>query len=95
MFGFTVYNFGNAQGEFAYPSQGDTVKGGHAVVAVGYDDGRQIGEAVGALQIRNSWGAGWGQSGYGWLPYRYVLDGLAVDFWSLLRNEYVGTAVFS
>lgn len=89
MFGFTVYNFGNSQGEFLYPGPGDSVQGGHAVVAVGYDDGRTIGNETGALRIRNSWGTGWGDGGYGWLPYRYVEDGLAVDFWSLFKSEYV------
>lgn len=94
MFGFTVYNFGNADGEFEFPGPGDTVKGGHAVVAVGYDDGRKVGKETGALKIRNSWGTGWGQNGYGWLPYRYVEAGLAVDFWSLFKQEYVALKKF-
>jgi len=89
MFGFTVYNFGNAQGEFLFPQPGDAVQGGHAVVAVGYDDDRSVGNETGALRIRNSWGTSWGESGYGWLPYRYVEEGLAVDFWSLFKQEYV------
>jgi len=94
MFGFTVYNFGNANGEFTFPTANDTVKGGHAVVVAGYDDNRQIGNYKGALKIRNSWGTGWGQHGYGWLPYEYVLKGLAVDFWSLFRAEYIGNGQF-
>lgn len=94
MFGFTVYNFGNADGEFEFPSPQDAVQGGHAVVAVGYDDDRKVGTEKGALQIRNSWGTGWGEDGYGWLPYKYVTEGLAVDFWSLFRNEYVDTGNF-
>lgn len=94
MFGFTVYNFGNADGEFAYPGPGDSVKGGHAVVAIGYDDARKIGNKKGALKIRNSWGTGWGQSGYGWLPYAYVEKGLAVDFWSLFKADYFKTKNF-
>lgn len=94
MFGFTVYNFGNEKGEFAFPGPGETVKGGHAVVAIGYDDGRKIGKEKGALKIRNSWGPGWGEGGYGWLPYRFIEAGLAVDFWSLFRQEYVPTGRF-
>lgn len=94
MFGFTVYNFGNDEGEFAYPGPNDIVQGGHAVVAVGYDDDRSIGSTKGALKIRNSWGTGWGDDGYGWLPYKYVESGLAVDFWSLFRAEYVDTERF-
>lgn len=94
MFGFTVYNFGNEKGEFAFPGPHDPVQGGHAVVAVGYDDNRKIGKDKGALKIRNSWGTDWGEKGYGWLPYAYVEAGLAGDFWSLFRSEYVKTGQF-
>lgn len=94
MFGFTVYNFGNAKGEFTYPTQSDHVQGGHAVMAVGYDDVRKIGKEKGALKIRNSWGTSWGENGYGWLPYKYVTSGLADDFWSLFKADYVPTGNF-
>jgi C1A family cysteine protease len=94
MFGFTVYNFGNDKGEFEFPGPGDAVQGGHAVVAVGYDDNRKIGKEKGALKIRNSWGLSWGEGGYGWLPYAYVEAGLADDFWSLFKAEYVPTGQF-
>jgi C1A family cysteine protease len=94
MFGFSVYNYGNAQGEFAFPGPTSTLLGGHAVVAVGYDDQRSIAGQKGALKIRNSWGTAWGENGYGWLPYAYVTNGLANDFWSLFRSEYVDTGNF-
>jgi C1A family cysteine protease len=97
-FGFTVYSSldqARYTGEIPYPQPGDRVTGGHAVMAVGYDDHKDIGGRQGAILIRNSWGAGWGQSGYGWLPYDYVLTGLAVDWWSVLKQEWVDTGHFN
>ncbi len=104
MFGFTVYSSidqASKDGKIPYPCRGERVLGGHAVVAVGYDDKitiRNTGlcglETKGAFLIRNSWGTGWGDSGYGWLPYEYVLNGLARDFWSILKKEWVDTGVF-
>lgn len=99
MFGFTVYSSipgsGDGKGEIPYPAPGEKVLGGHAVAAVGYDDAKKIGATKGALLIRNSWGTGWGMHGYGWLPYKYVETGLAVDFWTLVRAEFVDTELFA
>ena len=98
MFGFTVYSsippLGDGKGEIPFPGSGDKVEGGHAVLAVGYDDARKIGTSKGALLIRNSWGTGWGEAGYGWLPYDYILRGLANDFWAMVRARYVDSALF-
>jgi len=104
MFGFTVYNSiwqGNATGKIPYPTASDKIIGGHAIDAVGYDDSIKIlntnpgaTETTGALLIRNSWGPSWGMAGYGWLPYNYVLNTLATDWWSLLKAEWVDTGVF-
>jgi C1A family cysteine protease len=103
MFGFTVYDSytqGNTSGEIPFPARGQRRIGGHAVVACGYDDKRTIvnvpsGEkTVGALLIRNSWGTSWGEGGYGWLPYRYVEAGLAIDWWSLIESGWVDSGAF-
>jgi C1A family cysteine protease len=98
MFGFTVYSsippIGAGTGDIPFPTPQDHVLGGHAVVAVGYDDARKINKDTGALLIRNSWGTAWGDKGYGWLPYAYVEKGLARDFWSVLQADWVNTALF-
>jgi C1A family cysteine protease len=98
MFGFSVYSsmpgVGEGTGDIPFPADGDRLEGGHAVVAIGYDDSRKIGRQKGALLIRNSWGTAWGEKGYGWLPYEYIEAGLADDFWALVRAEYLNTDLF-
>jgi C1A family cysteine protease len=98
MFGFSVYSSmppsGDGKGEIPYPAAGDTLEGGHAVLAVGYDDQKKIGSKKGALLIRNSWSTGWGDQGYGWLPYAYVESGLADDFWTMVKAEFVDSDLF-
>jgi C1A family cysteine protease len=103
MFGFTVYDSiaqADATGRIPFPGPRERIEGGHAVVAIGYDDKMKIenkgGTAIaGAFLIRNSWGAAWGENGYGWLPYEYLTRGLAEDFWSVLKKEWVDTGEFS
>ena len=45
-------------------------------------------------KMRNSWGSRWGEGGYGWLPYDYLLKGLTADWWSLLSSEWFDTEQF-
>jgi len=83
VFGFTVYqNFESAlvaqTGVLSMPVAGETVVGGHAVLAVGYDDSKS------AFIIRNSWGPNWGIGGYFYMPYTYITNpDLATDFWAI------------
>ncbi|CAD5909307.1 C1 family peptidase [Planktothrix agardhii] len=99
MFGLTIYSsiyeeFNYKRGYIPVPNKKDQVEGGHAVVAVGYDDHKIIQNSVGALLIRNSWGTNWGERGYGWLPYDYILRGLTSDWWSLLKAKWFETKNF-
>ncbi len=83
VFGFTVYeSFENAKtaqsGIVPMPKKSERVVGGHAVMAVGFNqkDKRFI--------VRNSWGATWGQQGYFTMPFKYV-ESLARDFWTVRK----------
>jgi C1A family cysteine protease len=98
--GFPSFNSCDVTGGIPCPCPGEQAQWGHAIVAVGYDDGKKIKNTqcnkttTGALLIRNSWGTGWGDKGYGWMPYKYVTDKLALDFWSLLRMGWIDTKNF-
>lgn len=81
--GFTVYSAFESvsvaqTGVLNLPASGEQVLGGHAVMAVGYDDAAQ------RFIIRNSWGTGWGLKGYFTMPYAYLLSQkLSSDFWTI------------
>lgn len=85
VFGFTVYQSFESEevartGIMTMPPLNDIPVGGHAVVAVGYDDDKQY------LIVRNSWGPEWGDQGYFYMPYSYVdNEDLTADFWSIIR----------
>ena len=81
VFGFTVYQSFESDvvaqtGHAPMPQPGEQSLGGHAVLAVGYDDANQW------FIVRNSWGPNWGMKGYFTLPYAYLTNpNLASDFW--------------
>jgi C1A family cysteine protease len=83
VFGFSVYeSFESTQvaqtGHAPVPHPGEKQIGGHAVLAVGYEDAHQW------FIARNSWGTGWGMQGYFTIPYTYLTDSnLADDFWTI------------
>jgi len=103
MYGFTVYSSisqAATTGAIPYPAPGEKVLGGHANVICGYDDAKVVKnspsgpDTTGALLTRNSWGKTWGELGYGWLPYDYVLKGLASDWWVMTKADYINTGQF-
>lgn len=82
IFGFSVYDSFESDtvaktGVLNMPKRTEGMLGGHAVMAVGYNDNSKC------FIIRNSWGASWGQKGYFTMPYAYMINpDLADDFWT-------------
>jgi len=83
VFGFVVYaSFESDEvkqtGVMPMPKPGEKTLGGHAVMAVGFDDDKQ------AVLVRNSWGPEWGEEGYFWMPYEFITNpDQADDFWTV------------
>ncbi len=85
-FGFTVYEsfFKPSVAKNGIMPMPDVTKeevvGGHAVLAVGYDDKTQ------RVLVRNSWRKSWGLAGYFWMPYSYIADDNYCDVFWTFRN---------
>jgi len=86
-FGFTIYESMMTDevartGLVPIPNVNEAPIGGHAVLAVGYDDSKE------SLIVRNSWGIQWGIKGYFYLPYWYITTpNAAADFWTIRLVE--------
>ena len=99
MFGFSVYRSAidpvQRDGTYHNPIENEKKIGGHAVVAIGYDDNHEVvppdGRAVtkGAFRIRNSYGKKYSDDGLGWLPYGYLERGEAVEWFAVLGHEWI------
>ncbi|MFA5389289.1 MAG: C1 family peptidase [Candidatus Omnitrophota bacterium] len=83
VFGFTVYESFQSQavaktGIAHMPRKKEKALGGHAVLAVGYNQKDK------RFLVRNSWGTKWGKDGYFTMPYEY-LETLSADFWTIRK----------
>jgi C1A family cysteine protease len=89
VFGFLVFSSFETQrmadtGIMMMPNfRKEQLLGGHAVLAIGYDDVTQ------RVLCKNSWGKDWGihednLGGYFWMPYSFISNtDLAWDFWTV------------
>jgi C1A family cysteine protease len=80
--GFNVYSSFETTsvartGIMPYPNtRTERLLGGHAVLLVGYDKARQV------YIVRNSWGTGWGDGGYFYMPFQVIQNAsMSSDFW--------------
>jgi C1A family cysteine protease len=84
IFGFTVYDSFETQyvadtGRVPMPGTSESVLGGHAVLAVGYN------RAEKTILCRNSWGTNWGMAGYFTMPEDYFKAKLTSDLWVITK----------
>ncbi len=105
MFGILSYprcwEQAKSTGKIPFPSNFDVFAGGHNMAAVGYDDNIKIKnidpegiETTGAFLVKNSYGTKWGDGGYGWLPYEYVLKRKSMDWWTIMAADWLDTGEF-
>ena len=85
VFGFSVYesfetDYVAKTGIVSLPKINEKFLGGHAVCAVGYDKKTKM------FIVRNSWGSGWGDKGYFYMPFEYLSNrNLSDDFWYIIK----------
>lgn len=93
LFGLPVPSSLSRDEEILYRPLYDSVFGAQALLAVGYDDQR-LTTTRGALRVRSCGGVAWPERRYAWLPYRFIEEQLAVDFWTVLRPDWLESGEF-
>lgn len=68
--------YAKSDGLIPYPKDPQTCYGGHAICLMGWNPTTRM------FKFKNSWGTGWGQEGYGYLPYEYIKD-FCWDAWMM------------
>ena len=73
VFGFNVYESFESEevaktGIMPIPKPDEKILGGHAVALVGFDNVKKV------FIVRNSWGSGWGDKGYFYMPYEFIVN---------------------
>ena len=71
-----------SDGIMPLPAPDEGTVGGHCCIIVGYDDKKKL------LTIRNSWGKGWGDGGYFYMPYSFISDDITCDMWTITRTPH-------
>jgi hypothetical protein len=92
VFGISLYESFDKQkkaGVVPLPSPAEAARaahGGHSMLCVGYSDPDQI------FIVRNSWGTDWGDKGYCYIPYSYLVNPKfnSGDCWMIRQVEPVG-----
>ncbi len=97
----SVWDQSMTTGAFPFPTNADTRFGGHNMAVVGYDDKVKVKntdsdgvESTGAFLVKNSYSLDWGDKGYGWVPYDYLLKHQTIDWWTISRQDWVNTDKF-
>jgi hypothetical protein len=82
------YYYSGGVYEYAYGSY----QGGHAILIVGYTDDPQY-SGGGYFKVKNSWGSGWGASGYFNVAYAEIGSPVYFGEWTIAYQEPIPVSI--